>query len=164
MNSDIQQTIAEFLTEYPITLEAQRTQENPYMAKDEKHPMYHWLITLHYKEKTFPLHYSIGSGHAIPEFPNPTFRPHKFKDLNPKEIIAAYPCRKPTITDVLDCVASDAYALNYDSFEEWANEFGYDTDSRKAERTYHACIENGKQLREMLGRKLFTELLECERL
>ena len=29
------------------------------------------------------------------------------------------------------------------TFEEWAREFGYDTDSRKAEKTYNLCLEYG---------------------
>src|SRR4051812_7060666 len=43
----------------------------------------------------------------------------------------------PEVQDVLDCLASDA--AGYEgarSFEEWCGDYGYDTDSRKAEQTY----------------------------
>ena len=53
---------------------------------------------------------------------------------------------------VLDALVSDANA--YDSagsFEEFCEEFGYDTDSRKAEATYRACGEVSKKLATFLG-------------
>ena len=41
----------------------------------------------------------------------------------------------PTAEDVLDCLANDAAGYdNARSFEEWCNEYGYDTDSRRAEQ------------------------------
>jgi hypothetical protein len=46
---------------------------------------------------------------------------------------------EPTITDVLDCLASDIAGLQgAGSFEEWCGEYGYDTDSRRAFTTYKA--------------------------
>jgi len=41
---------------------------------------------------------------------------------------------RPTPYDVLTCVSSDSNV--YDSFEDFCGEFGYDTDSRKAEGTW----------------------------
>lgn len=64
----------------------------------------------------------------------------------------------PALRDVLYALVSDASVLDYPSFEEWASEFGYDTDSRKAEQTYRACMEIALQLRAMLGDKALTEL------
>lgn len=52
--------------------------------------------------------------------------------------------------DVLDCLLSDA--SNTDApFEEWAADYGYDTDSRKAEAIFHACRETAAKLRSWLG-------------
>jgi hypothetical protein len=39
---------------------------------------------------------------------------------------------------------SDACTM---SFNEWCDNFGYETDSRKALSTYHACQENTEKLR-----------------
>ena len=51
------------------------------------------------------------------------------------------------------------------SFEEWAGDFGYDSDSRRAEATYNACVESAKKLKEFLGEQLFSELVyKVERL
>jgi hypothetical protein len=41
--------------------------------------------------------------------------------------------REPTVEDVLDCLASDAGCAS--TFEDWCADFGYDSDSRKAEQT-----------------------------
>lgn len=40
--------------------------------------------------------------------------------------------------DALGCFASDALS-GYDSFKDFCGNFGYDTDSRKAERIWKAC-------------------------
>lgn len=56
----------------------------------------------------------------------------------------------PAITDVLYCLVSDASAIDHPNFESWASEYGYDVDSRPAERTYQTCISIGLALRRML--------------
>ena len=58
----------------------------------------------------------------------------------------------PTAADVLSCLLLDA--TGYDdarNFEDWAPEFGYDPDSRKAEKIYHECGEISKKLHALLG-------------
>jgi hypothetical protein len=62
--------------------------------------------------------------------------------------------------DVLACLASDASALDCASFEEWAADLGYDTDSRKAETVYRACVACGLALRSMFGDAGLAELRE----
>lgn len=47
----------------------------------------------------------------------------------------------PSTADVLYCLLSDAQASDAGSFEEWAGDLGYDTDSRAAERVYKACMD-----------------------
>lgn len=59
---------------------------------------------------------------------------------------------EPTVRDVLECLLSDASGVaNSESFEDWCGDYGYDTDSRKAERTYNACVEQTESLRQLLG-------------
>lgn len=57
---------------------------------------------------------------------------------------------EPDAPSVISCLLLDSYADQV-SFEEWAGEFGYDPDSRKAEATYNACRKNAKGLRQLLG-------------
>jgi hypothetical protein len=66
-----------------------------------------------------------------------------------RQLAAAVPA--PSAPDVLYCLATDADVLNYTGFDQWAGEFGYDTDSRKAEATYRACLDIALQLRNGIG-------------
>jgi hypothetical protein len=58
---------------------------------------------------------------------------------------------EPDPCDVLYSLASDSDVLDAGGFEEWAREFGYDTDSRSAEAIYRACLEIALKLRVGLG-------------
>jgi hypothetical protein len=55
----------------------------------------------------------------------------------------------PQAADVLYSLLLDSSAASQ-SFESWASEFGYDTDSRKAEATYRACQQNADKLARVL--------------
>lgn len=57
----------------------------------------------------------------------------------------------PSARDVLHSLALDAGALDYASFEDWASEYGYDPDSRSAERTYRECLAIAVALRSLVG-------------
>lgn len=72
---------------------------------------------------------------------------------------------RPDLPSVLDCLASDAQSIVCAPlFEEWATECGYDTDSRKAEKTWKVCTEQRHLLERLLGSDAFEELLDTERL
>lgn len=60
--------------------------------------------------------------------------------------------KAPTKQDILYCVASDTQMTEASSsFEEWAREFGYDEDSRKAERIYQECMKQARDFRALCG-------------
>jgi hypothetical protein len=69
------------------------------------------------------------------------------------------PLPPPDILDVLHCLVSDSDAADY-TFDDWCSSYGYDTDSRKAEATYSACRDIGRQLERMLGRENLAKLRE----
>jgi hypothetical protein len=70
----------------------------------------------------------------------------------------------PTVTEVLYCLASNAAGYeNAQSFEDWCNEYGYSTDSRKAERTWLAVVDGAKKLKTLLGPAYEELLWETER-
>ena len=72
---------------------------------------------------------------------------------------------RPELADVLDCLASDASGVEGQRFEDWAADYGYNTDSRKAERIFHACRNTYHDLQYLLGNDALQELLyETERL
>jgi hypothetical protein len=67
----------------------------------------------------------------------------------------------PSVADVLYCLLLDGETLDFGTFEEWAENFGYDTDSRKAEVIYRKCLEIGLRLRAMFGDAKLSELREA---
>lgn len=59
---------------------------------------------------------------------------------------------EPDAASVMECLASDASSVaNARGFEDWCSEYGYDTDSRKAERTFKTCAAQTAKLRVLLG-------------
>ncbi|MCP4307339.1 MAG: hypothetical protein GY788_21205 [bacterium] len=59
-------------------------------------------------------------------------------------------CSDPNAASVVDCLISDASALDQ-SFEDWADDYGYDTDSRKAELLYRKYRKYGGGIVRLLG-------------
>jgi hypothetical protein len=57
---------------------------------------------------------------------------------------------EPTDKDVLPCLIAD-YSVIDESFEDFCMNFGYDSDSRKAEKIYNQCKKNGKKLEKLFG-------------
>lgn len=93
--------------------------------------MDHWKVTVRAGRKQMTTYFSQGFGH------------------NGKE---------PNVYDVLDCLASDASGAD-ESFEGFCSNFGYDTDSRKAEKIYKACKHSGERLKKFLGDDAFQTLV-----
>lgn len=67
----------------------------------------------------------------------------------------------PDLADVLYSLSMDADVLDSGSFENWASEFGYDTDSRKAESIYRACLDIALKMRAALGDAAIQELRDA---
>lgn len=69
----------------------------------------------------------------------------------------------PEIESVLSCLALDSNALDYADFEDWAKNFGYDSDSRSAEKIYKACLDTGLKMRNAFGNNQMELLQEILR-
>jgi hypothetical protein len=69
--------------------------------------------------------------------------------------------KAPDIRDVLYSLSMDADVLESASFEDWASNFGYDADSRKAEGIYQACLKIALQLRQLVGDAGLAQLREA---
>ena len=67
----------------------------------------------------------------------------------------------PELRDVLYSLASDSDVLDSSSFEDWAANYDYDTDSRQAEATYRACLDIALKLRNALGEDGLRRLREA---
>jgi hypothetical protein len=123
-------TLTSFIADNRIAMKATMTDHNPNMDKSER--MDHWHCQLRIPGHRMALVFSMGP--AL--------------------------CREPTAADVLDCLASDASGLeNARGFEDWCAEYGYDTDSRKAERTYRTIERQAASLKRFLGDERYQALL-----
>jgi len=58
---------------------------------------------------------------------------------------------RPELRGVLESLQVDCRAADHDTFEDFADEFGYDSDSRKAEAIYNACRKTRSEMRKLLG-------------
>jgi hypothetical protein len=68
---------------------------------------------------------------------------------------------EPNALDVIHSLLMDGGAIDEGSFEDWASNLGYETDSRKAEAMYRACVDIGLKLRNALGEAGLSELREA---
>ncbi len=131
-------TLAEFLARTGITADAQPAPSNPNADADHwAAEAQHWTVTLAQPGgRTLAVSFSQGSAHTKP----------------------------PTAHDLLDCLAADAGTVaDGQSFEDWAADLGYDTDSRRAERTYRAVVDQTARLRAFLSPEDFDALLAADR-
>jgi hypothetical protein len=120
----------DFAEEHGITADVERAASNP--AMDDDHvDMRHWRVTLRRGKARLVVPFSQGSAHTKP----------------------------PTAIEVLGCLASDAQETD-ETFEDWCGYYGYETDSRKAEKTYKAVKKSAADLKRFLGDGLFRALLE----
>lgn len=126
-------TATEFCTTHGITATARKVTQNPAMPdwKDADH----WRVTLMRGDK--------GTDYAV-------LRTTFSKGFG-------HHGKAPSASEVLACLVMDAAPFSHGiSFEDWADEYGYDTDSRKAERIYKYCDEAADKLQAFLGRDLFA--------
>jgi hypothetical protein len=153
--------------------------------KASKHRSLNWRVTLQRQgrdantgERAGPVYvlaetdYSAGEGHcpayklkAAPgELPVPFAREKAHKIAQECETGRRFmtqfrqgPKIDPAPVNVFSSLLLDASVLDASGFEEWASDYGYDTDSRKAEGTYRACLDIALKLRAALGDKVMTE-------
>ena len=67
------------------------------------------------------------------------------------------------LADVLESLSLDwGSVTRAESFEDWASDFGMDTDSRKAESMFRECEAGARTARAVMGPAVFAEFLEIE--
>ncbi len=75
-----------------------------------------------------------------------------------------YRIRRPSPEDILECLAVDAQTLidaDYD-FDTYCENLGLNNDSIKEKKTFDNTVEEVADLKRVLGRELFEELLQVE--
>jgi hypothetical protein len=127
-----------------------------------------WRITITRNGRAFTTDYQAGIGHL----PGYSYRSRHTIDeaeairsacetgkaYKPGNRWHAQPLPLPDVADVLHCLLCDAEAVDAGTFEEWCGNVGADTDSRKDEAIYRACLDTGLKLRSLLGDALIAEL------
>lgn len=134
----------QFCNKWNIKIESELVESNPNMA-DPNWPANHFKVTLR-RDQTFmgtrtrrqyTTYFSMGIGLS----------------------------GEPQAADVIDCLASDVAGWhNARDFNDWAGDYGYDTDSIKALRTYEAIQGQAKRLQKFMGDLYQPLLWETERL
>ncbi len=132
----------------------------------EKHHSLNWKITVHKNGHTvLTTDYMAGSAYA------PSYKQgdHTVDTTNNvKQECETGRCAtgfakqiNPDSADVVYSLVSDTDVLNYGSFEEWASSFGYDADSKSAEKTYRLCLDIALKLHSVLGDDGLRQLQEA---
>lgn len=136
-------TMTDFLNDRPdLTMKATRIKERADEWARGDHEKYwskdarHFSCLIKYGRRTMTVEFSQGSAHKV----------------------------DPTLSDVLDCLASDIDGLTGGSFRDWCHEYGYDEDSRRAERMYRAICEQDKDIKYLMGGDYMILRHEVERL
>jgi hypothetical protein len=158
-----------------LTIDAEFVPWSKSRKKGEKQPSLNWRVTVLKDGKSIlTIDYTAGCGHC----PGNSF---SFSIMR-REVIA-WECEHgksgsffpglgaglsvlskpilPTIEDVLSSLVLDSDSINYSTFEEWADKFGYDQDSRKAEATYRACLDIALKMRNGIGEDGLRSLREA---
>ena len=144
-------SIEQFCKDNRIVMNAFRVDSNPNMGDSAR--MDHWKVKLVRTFEGSASYTSRETGHSSKRTYTKAFT--TFFSMG-----YGHHGAEPGVQDVLDCLASDASGIdNVRSFEDWCSEYGYDTDSRKAEKTFKACEHSAKRLKAFLGADLFAQLL-----
>jgi hypothetical protein len=131
------QTIQSIIRREHISMTCEYASANPNMAGSENMKNYRCILKRKGKQMTVP--FSTGLGWT----------------------------REPSAEDVLDCLSSDAGGIENSAgiFEDWCAEYGYDSDSRKAEKIFKTCERQADKLKAFLGEDVYKSLLwDTERL
>ena len=125
--TDERQSLDDFIAEHGITMTAKRLEEKD--TYDRGVTMHAWRCTLNrsvmHNRYRMTVTFRMGEGHNE---------------------------QPPKVADVLDCIASDTSSVeNARDFGDWASEYGYDENSRTAERIYRQCRKQAERLRRFLG-------------
>lgn len=179
MSDNERETVADFIARRNITVAHSFRGAGPIAGEgsfSDDPRATHWGITIVYNNRQMHTSYHMGSGHyrwkRSGEWGKKGERvaiTSKFMAGGSLSLWGAGVLKaesepiSPNPDDVLDGLRSDASGV-YDArdFEDWASNYGYDTDSRKAEETYRSCQKIARDLEKLLGREAMHELLATE--
>jgi len=142
-------TIKEQFVSFYETEEGKKQSSLPH---HKKNPSLNWIVTLNYNgKKLFKTTYMAGHGHCLS------------KDIDAiwDECLGYRVTKAFNKADFLNCIILETDVLNHDSFESWAQELGYDTDSLKAKKIYDTCRKQAEKLLKAIGEDNLQSLREA---
>jgi hypothetical protein len=120
-----------------------------------------WSVTITRNGQSYQTEYTQGCAHRHYRSGKPVDFPYgrltvdalmRNKQSRPNE---------PVLSDVLWSLVCDAQAVMFgQTFEDFAGDMGYDTDSREAERVYNGCREEYFALVRLFGADGLEELCD----
>lgn len=117
--------LAEYMREHGLTIE--RTSGADYNVVDG-HERYEYELRLHHAATQDYIEFPYYTGIAITTDP------------------------EDTPESILDILVSDAWGIECNpTFEDWAGEYGYDVDSRAAEKNWRGVRDLAEQFVELIG-------------
>ncbi len=131
-----------------------------------------WKIVFKSKRGEFATNFTQGIGH-LPNYPKTGKMPVDILEDIKHTLQTGKICRHignqilkfggkpispPHPADVISCLLTDSSAEDYATFEDWANEMGYDPDSRKAEAIWQACLETSRNMNRVIGHDVIEAL------
>jgi hypothetical protein len=155
--------IDELLAKHGLTVESVFIPWSKSRNAGEKMPSLNWRVTLvHNGRKVLTTDYSAGYGHA-PSYrqgDNTLFTHNRIENECERGKSYTGKAILPEPRDVIYSLLMDSEVMDYDSFESWADWFGYDQDSRQTEKTYNDCLKIALRLRK-IGESVIEELREA---
>lgn len=123
---------------------------NPHMEGSEE--KFNFYLTFTKKKESFSLHFSQSCRKPF------IMGKMSVSDYVKQERQLQIQNQRPNLWGVLNCICMDADCLDYD-FEEWAENLGYNPDSKKAEKGYNLCVEQTKNAQKILDLDEIREYL-----
>jgi hypothetical protein len=136
--------------------------------------MFRWECVVTRGKLSFETRFSMSFAHCkrlktlLPRTPREPMTRELARALKPYGRLTVGDCEgfvypnEPTIEDVLSALRLDAACGEPLLFEDFCSEFGYDTDSRKAEGVWRACQHDRGELQRLLGAEFDAFMAETE--
>jgi hypothetical protein len=164
INTETEKSPAErFAEDCGLTYVATFVPQSASRNSGEPRPSLNWRIHLSKGTHSLQFGYTQGIGH-LPKPPGSGSQVDRFERKRRERESAqsglyclkwhsAYHQRKipaPSLTDILACLTLDSSVLDAGCFEDWAEEYGYNPDSRSAEATYRECLAQAREFRKLV--------------
>lgn len=183
---DIRASVSQWLKDHGIEYSAEFVPLSVARAKDggifDGKPCINWRVSFKRPNADFTTPYAQGVGH-LPQ-PNTGRNMGRYMATRKSEretgacetgkVAMGYmesldqwshykPIPAPHPADVLNCLCSDASAIDCGGFKNWCSDYGMDNDSIEALRCYDACLDTAVKMRALFGAKGMEEMTELVR-